>query len=205
MRLKCFPDRRGLAAHDRGRLRRRLGAHDHPDLRHHPRRIGYEAAFLYFGIAQGADRLPARAGLLTPRTRSPNGVEQPLNVQQSQARLPPSEVLSSPLFWVMYAMFVMVAAGGLMATAQLAPIAKDFKIVDVPVSIMGLVLPALTFALAIDRVLNGLTRPFFGWVPSLSAGRRATRASAARRRAPRYSPRRGSQRRAGHASARLPR
>jgi OFA family oxalate/formate antiporter-like MFS transporter len=64
----------------------------------------------------------------------------------------------------MYAMFVMVAAGGLMATAQLAPIAQDFKIMDVPVNIMGLVLPALTFALAIDRVLNGLTRPFFGWV-----------------------------------------
>ncbi len=64
----------------------------------------------------------------------------------------------------MYLMFVMVAAGGLMATAQLAPIAKDFKIGDVPVNIMGLVLPALTFALAIDRVLNGLTRPFFGWV-----------------------------------------
>jgi OFA family oxalate/formate antiporter-like MFS transporter len=64
----------------------------------------------------------------------------------------------------MYLMFVMMAAGGLMATAQLAPIAKDFKIADVPVSIMGLTLPALTFALSIDRVLNGLTRPFFGWV-----------------------------------------
>jgi OFA family oxalate/formate antiporter-like MFS transporter len=35
---------------------------------------------------------------------------------------------------------------------------------DVPVNLMGIVLPALTFALAIDRVLNGLTRPFFGWV-----------------------------------------
>jgi OFA family oxalate/formate antiporter-like MFS transporter len=51
-----------------------------------------------------------------------------------------------------------------MATAQLAPIALDFKIMDVPVNLMGIVLPALTFALAIDRVLNGLTRPFFGWV-----------------------------------------
>ena len=64
----------------------------------------------------------------------------------------------------MYAMFVMVATGGLMATAQLAPIAKDFKIDTVPVSMLGLTLPALTFALSIDRVLNGLTRPFFGWV-----------------------------------------
>ena len=61
-------------------------------------------------------------------------------------------------------MFVMMAAGGLMATAQLAPIAKDFKIADIPVSLIGITLPALTFALSIDRVLNGVTRPFFGWV-----------------------------------------
>jgi OFA family oxalate/formate antiporter-like MFS transporter len=73
----------------------------------------------------------------------------------------------------MYVMFVLVGAGGLMATAQLAPIAKDFKIADIPVSIVGLTLPALTFALSIDRVLNGLTRPFFGWV-SDNIGRELT-------------------------------
>ena len=61
-------------------------------------------------------------------------------------------------------MFVMVGAGGLMATAQLAPIAKDFKVDGVAVSLLGLTLPALTFALSIDRVLNGICRPFFGWV-----------------------------------------
>src|SRR5262245_24183256 len=64
----------------------------------------------------------------------------------------------------MYLMFVMVGAGGLMAIAQLAPIANDYKIANVPVSILGLTLPALNFALAIDRVLNGVCRPFFGWV-----------------------------------------
>jgi MFS transporter, OFA family, oxalate/formate antiporter len=64
----------------------------------------------------------------------------------------------------MYAMFVLVGAGGLMATAQLAPIARDFKLDTVPVSLIGITLPALTFALSIDRILNGLTRPFFGWV-----------------------------------------
>jgi OFA family oxalate/formate antiporter-like MFS transporter len=73
-------------------------------------------------------------------------------------------MLRAPLFWLLYALFVLVAAGGLMATAQLAPIAKDFRVAEVPVSIAGLALPALTFALSIDRVLNGLTRPFFGWV-----------------------------------------
>src|SRR5205085_5595528 len=85
-------------------------------------------------------------------------------VPQTRISLRPMEVLRNPVFWVMYIMFVMVAAGGLMATAQLGPIAKDFNIADVPVSILGLTLPALTFALAIDRVLNGVTRPFFGWV-----------------------------------------
>jgi OFA family oxalate/formate antiporter-like MFS transporter len=71
------------------------------------------------------------------------------------------------VFWIMYVMFVLVGAGGLMATAQLAPIAKDFGIADTPVSLVGLTLPALTFALAIDRVLNGVTRPFFGWVSDI--------------------------------------
>ena len=51
-----------------------------------------------------------------------------------------------------------------MATAQLAPIAKDFHVDKIPVSLIGITLPALTFALSIDRILNGLTRPFFGWV-----------------------------------------
>jgi OFA family oxalate/formate antiporter-like MFS transporter len=64
----------------------------------------------------------------------------------------------------MYVMFVFVGAGGLMATAQLALIAKDFQVDTVPVSILGLTLPALTFALSLDRILNGITRPFFGWV-----------------------------------------
>jgi OFA family oxalate/formate antiporter-like MFS transporter len=70
----------------------------------------------------------------------------------------------TPVFWVMYCMFVMMAAGGLIATAQLGPIATDFRIADVPVSFIGLTLPALPFALSLDRVLNGITRPFFGWV-----------------------------------------
>ena len=64
----------------------------------------------------------------------------------------------------MYAMFVMVGAGGLMATAQLAPIANDYNIANVPVSILGLTLPALSFALTLDRMVNGASRPFFGWL-----------------------------------------
>ena len=85
-------------------------------------------------------------------------------MQQSRRDYAPAEVLKTPPFWAMYVMFVLVAAGGLMAVAQLALIAKDYKVDAIPVTLLGLTLPALTFALSIDRVLNGFCRPFFGWV-----------------------------------------
>jgi len=162
--LKWFPDRRGLAA---GLTAAGFGAGSALTIIPISAFIksnGYEAAFLYFGIGQGLIVF-LLSWFLTraPEARKIGGVST-VKVQQTKREYSPSEVLRKPVFWVMYFMFVIVAAGGLMAVAQLAPIAKDFKIIDVPVSIMGLVLPALTFALAIDRVLNGLTRPFFGWV-----------------------------------------
>jgi hypothetical protein len=49
--------------------------------------------------------------------------------------------------------------------------AKDFNIDAIPVSILGLTLPVLQFALSIDRVLNGVTRPFFGWMSTISVAR----------------------------------
>jgi OFA family oxalate/formate antiporter-like MFS transporter len=85
-------------------------------------------------------------------------------VQQTLRDYTPQEALRTGMFWVMYLMFVMVATGGLMAVAQLAPIAKDFKVAEIPVSLIGITLPALSFALTIDRIMNGITRPFFGWV-----------------------------------------
>ena len=69
-----------------------------------------------------------------------------------------------PIFTLMYFMFVLVGAGGLIVTANLAPISKDLKVDDNPVTLAGLTLPALTFAATIDRILNGFTRPFFGWI-----------------------------------------
>ena len=69
-----------------------------------------------------------------------------------------------PVFMLMYFMFVLVGAGGLVATANLASIAGDYGIAKTPVAMMGVSMAALTFALTIDRFLNGITRPFFGWV-----------------------------------------
>jgi MFS transporter, OFA family, oxalate/formate antiporter len=69
-----------------------------------------------------------------------------------------------PVFTLMYFMFVIVGAGGLMVTANLASISQDLKNALIPVTVLGLTMPALTFAATLDRILNGLTRPFFGWV-----------------------------------------
>jgi len=161
--LKWFPDRRGLAA---GLTAMGFGAGSALTVFPIAAMIktqGYEATFFKFGIAQGAVvfllawflrapgdgfKAPAKAGVAVATTREYR----------------PVEMLRTPVFWVMYVMFVMMATGGLVATAQLTPIAKDFGIADSPVRLIGLTLPALTFALSLDRILNGVSRPFFGWV-----------------------------------------
>jgi MFS transporter, OFA family, oxalate/formate antiporter len=159
--LKWFPDRRGLAA---GLTAAGFGAGSALTIIPIQGMIqasGYEATFLWFGLGQGL--VVVALSLLL---RAPRSGEAPPSTRllQTARDYTPIEVLRSPIFWVMYLMFVLVGAGGLMATAQLAPIAGDFQVAKVPVSLLGLTLPALTFALSIDRVLNGLTRPFFGWV-----------------------------------------
>ncbi|GAC1331410.1 MAG: oxalate/formate MFS antiporter [Steroidobacteraceae bacterium] len=161
--VKWFPGRRGLAA---GLTAAGFGAGSAATIVPIANMIktsGYEHTFLTFGLIQGAVvfvlgwliLVPPASYMLTPTKLSPGA-------SRLQAR--PLEMLKTPVFWIMYLMFVMMASGGLMAVAQLAPIAKDYKVDTVPVSLIGLTLPALTFALTLDRILNGLCRPFFGWV-----------------------------------------
>jgi OFA family oxalate/formate antiporter-like MFS transporter len=159
--LKWFPDRRGLAA---GLTAAGFGAGSALTIIPIQGMIqtsGYEATFLWFGLGQGLVVVVLSLLLRAPR---PGETPSSTRLRQSARDYTPLEMLRSPIFWVMYVMFVLVGAGGLMATAQLAPIANDFQIAKIPVSLLGITLPALTFALSIDRVLNGLTRPFFGWV-----------------------------------------
>jgi MFS transporter, OFA family, oxalate/formate antiporter len=161
--LKWFPDRRGLAA---GLTAAGFGAGSALTVIPIANMIatsGYQSAFLWFGLGQGIVVMIVALFLRAPQAGEVAAPAAPA-VQQTRRDFGPKEVIKTPVFWVMYLMFVMVGAGGLMATAQLAPIAKDFNVGGIPVSILGLTLPALTFALSIDRVLNGICRPFFGWV-----------------------------------------
>ncbi|GJE54802.1 MULTISPECIES: oxalate/formate MFS antiporter [Methylobacterium] len=161
--LKWFPHRRGLAA---GATAAGFGAGAAITVVPIAKMIatsGYQDAFLYFGVGQGLVVVALSFLLRKPRSAGP--------VQRKSLRLPqtsvdrsPKEAVRTPVFWVMYAMFVMVASGGLMAAAQIAPIAHDFKVADVPVSLFGLQMAALTFAISLDRIFDGFGRPFFGWV-----------------------------------------
>jgi len=109
--------------------------------------------------------------------RAPEPCEVPIpglaSVQKSQRNYALIEVIKSPPFWAMYAMYVMVGVGGLMVQVQLEPLAKDLNIDNVPVVILGLSLPVLTFALSLEHALSGLTRPFFGLI-SDHIGREST-------------------------------
>jgi MFS transporter, OFA family, oxalate/formate antiporter len=161
--VKWFPGRRGLAA---GLTAAGFGAGSALTIipiANMIKNAGYEQTFLTFGLVQGVVVVILGFFLFTPPL-SILALAPKLSPGAGRHQATPVEMVKSPLFWLMYLMFVLMAAGGLMATAQLAPIAKDFKIADIPVSLVGLTLPALTFALTIDRVLNGLCRPFFGWV-----------------------------------------
>ncbi|HXX86054.1 MAG TPA: oxalate/formate MFS antiporter [Casimicrobiaceae bacterium] len=161
--VKWFPGRRGLAA---GLTAAGFGmgsALTIIPIANMIKDSGYEHTFLTFGLLQGIVVVVVGMFILPP-TAQFIATAPKIAPGASRYQATPMQMISTPVFWVMYLMFVMMAAGGLMATAQLAPIAKDFHVDKVPVSLIGITLPALTFALSLDRILNGLCRPFFGWV-----------------------------------------
>jgi OFA family oxalate/formate antiporter-like MFS transporter len=167
--LKWFPDRRGFAA---GLTAAGFGAGSALTvipIANMIRDSGYQHTFFVFGLGQGLIVMLAALLLVSPsaafKDRMLAGRTALVNIV-TRRQYSTAEMVRTPVFWLLYLMFVMMAAGGLMAAASLAPIAKDFKVAGVDVSLMGITLPALTFALTIDRVLNGVTRPFSACLPT---------------------------------------
>ena len=161
--VKWFPDRRGLAV---GLTAAGFGAGAAltvVPIRYVIASSGYQTAFFWFGLVQGAIVLMVAWLLRAPETDEIAAMSRvaPPKVMQSARSYTPGEVLASPVFWVLYIMFVMVSASGLMATAQIALIAKDYNVANV--AILGGA-TALSVALIIDNIANGTARPLFGWV-----------------------------------------
>jgi len=160
MAVKWFPDRRGLAV---GLTAAGYGAGAALTvipIRHVIASDGYESAFLWFGLIQGGLVFLLAWLLRGPSPGELSAVSAPKLIQSARS-FSPKEVLMTPVFWLLYLMFVLVSASGLMATAQIAPIAKDFNVGN---TIVFFGATTLTAALIIDNLANGAARPLFGWI-----------------------------------------
>jgi OFA family oxalate/formate antiporter-like MFS transporter len=170
--VKWFPDRRGLAV---GLTAAGFGggaALTVVPIKMTIDAAGYQSAFLWFGVGQGLLILLVAGVLSGPDhvAAAPSSTR----LRQSTHSATSLQMLGSPIFWVLYVMFLGVSASGLMATAQLGLIAKDWGIANTPV-LFGA--GALSVALVVDNIMNGAARPFFGWV-SDRIGREPTMALA---------------------------
>jgi OFA family oxalate/formate antiporter-like MFS transporter len=209
--LRWFPDRRGLAA---GLTAGAFGAGSAltvVPIQETIARAGYELAFVYFGLIQGGVVMVTALLMRTPRSGKPEplagasglcehapgrDVSDTL-VDRTARDYTPLEMLRTPAFWLMYVMMTLVTVGGLMAIAQLGPMAHSIRVVEpaqvaaavglagstlgsgaviapvvaagvpvgeVPFWLFGFTITVLSLTASVERVLNGLTRPFFGWI-----------------------------------------
>jgi OFA family oxalate/formate antiporter-like MFS transporter len=160
--LKWFPDRRGLAA---GLTAAGFGAGAAVTVIPIANMIqtsGYEHTFFFFGIVQGA--FIFLIAMLMVKPTPPKGIVAASRLVMTKVDYTTEQMVRTPVFWITYLLFVAVAAGGLMATAQIGPIAKDYGLAKLPMSLLGATLPLLTMTLAIDNLANGFTRPLCGFV-----------------------------------------
>jgi OFA family oxalate/formate antiporter-like MFS transporter len=118
---------------------------------------GYQATLWTFGLIFAVVGLLAAQGLRRP----PHEIEAlSMGGEANLSGVGPATMLKSPVFWLMFAMMTMMSTSGLMVISQTAAFARDFGVATVVV--MGMA--ALPLALSLDRITNGLTRPFFGWM-----------------------------------------
>jgi len=118
---------------------------------------GYQPTLWTYGLIFAVVGLLAAQGL----RRSPHE-QQALATghRERLAGVAPGPMLKTPLFWLLFVMMTMLSTSGLMVISQTAAFARDFGVASVVV--WGTA--ALPLALTLDRVTNGLTRPFFGWL-----------------------------------------
>ncbi|HLX00669.1 MAG TPA: oxalate/formate MFS antiporter, partial [Trinickia sp.] len=160
--LKWFPDKRGLAA---GLTAAGFGAGAALTVIPISKMIqssGYQHAFVFFGVLQGVSILLLATLLVRPKPPAhAAGVKR---IVATKTDYTTKQMVRTPLFWVMYGMFVCVAAGGIIATAQIGPIAKAYGFAAMPVSVLSATLPLLTMTLSINNLCNGFTRPLCGFI-----------------------------------------
>lgn len=159
--LKWFPDRRGLAV---GLTAGGYGAGSAATILPIAAMIessGFQETFFFFGLLQGSLAFLAAWFLRSP---NPSEVKKSSKLLQATRDYTLGEALHTKLFWLMFVMFILVVTGGMMAVAQLGVIAKDLGVKEFQVDLHFFVMAALPLALMLDRIMNGISRPLFGWI-----------------------------------------
>jgi MFS transporter, OFA family, oxalate/formate antiporter len=168
--LKWFPDRRGLAV---GLTAGGYGAGSAATILPIAAMIessGFQETFFFFGLLQGGLAFVAAWFLKSP----PKGaMAASAKLVQSRKDYTLKEALNTKLFWLMMLMFTCVVTGGMMAVAQLGVIAQDLGVKEFEVNMYFFTMAALPLALMLDRIMNGISRPLFGWI-SDNIGREKT-------------------------------
>ncbi|CEJ11192.1 Oxalate:formate antiporter [bacterium YEK0313] len=168
--LKWFPDRRGLAV---GLTAGGYGAGSAATILPIAAMIqssGFQSTFLFFGILQGMIAFIAAWFLRAPEKSE---VKVSDKVFQTRRDYTLTEAMNTKLFWLMFFMFICVVTGGMMAVAQLGVIAQDLGVKNYNVNLYFFTMAALPLALMLDRIMNGISRPLFGWI-SDNIGREKT-------------------------------
>jgi len=125
---------------------------------------GYQATLETFGTIFAVVGLLA-ALLLRAPTALDSAPAAAAGLPSGTKSYAPAQMLRSPVFWLMFLMFSIMSTGGLMVITQFKSFAQSFGIDGkTMVSIAGVGMAAIPAALTFDRITNGLTRPFFGWV-----------------------------------------
>jgi len=159
--IKWFPDRRGLAV---GLTAGGYGAGSAATILPIAAMIessGFQQTFLFFGILQGSLAFVAAWFLRSPTSTE---IRKSSKLMQTTHDYTLGEAMSTKLFWLMFIMFILVVTGGMMAVAQLGVIAQDLGVKEFQVDLHFFVMAALPLALMLDRIMNGISRPLFGWI-----------------------------------------
>lgn len=126
---------------------------------------GPEQTLLTFGAILGGIGFLAAMFLRAPNEEEAGIIAAAGPATASEKDVGPWTMLKTPVFWLMFFMMSMMSTGGLMVITQFVSFSKSFGITSATtVVILGFTLAAIPTALTFDRITNGLTRPFFGWV-----------------------------------------
>ena len=152
--LKWFKDRRGLAS---GIMAAGFGGGTAlfiPVIQSIIGSSGYRSAFVATGVFQGLVILAVAQFLRHPPAVALSAQAAAVPVSAiGRRQFTTLEMLRTPQFYFMYTMFVLMATGGLLVTANAGPMSRSW----------GLTAAALTLATTLSPLANGASRVFWGW------------------------------------------